>query len=431
MRDDRIITIDPAHFHAALIHKEMLPGVSPAVHIFAPFGPDLNAHLDRLLDFNKRAERPTSWEPKVSAGPDYLTAALRKPQGNIVVLAGRNHTKIDTMLACVQSGLHVLADKPWIIRDADFPKLEALIAAAEKRGVVVFDVMTERHEITSILQRELIHDGDIFGKLIFGSSAVPAVIMESVHALKKQVAGVPLRRPVEFFDIYRQGEGLTDVGTHLVDLAAWLIAPGESLDFRNDVEMISADRWPTTISRADFRQITGEEEFPTEFAGNARGEAFAYYCNNLIRYTVRGHHVRLDIRWDMELPAGDTHNAYCHGTRSRVEIRQASDRPGPPELFVITDHDGALPALKEKIASWRQKTPGFDLEEQDGAYRVVIPKRLRVGHEAHFAQVTAEFLTYVRREAKMPAWEVANQLAKYFVTTQGVELARRTQSMIS
>ena len=54
-----LITLDPAHFHATLIHKEMLPGISPLVHIFAPLGPDLIAHLNRLIGFNTRPKNPT------------------------------------------------------------------------------------------------------------------------------------------------------------------------------------------------------------------------------------------------------------------------------------------------------------------------------------------------------------------------------------
>src|SRR4029078_10348819 len=102
----------------------------------------------------------------------------------------------------------------------------------------VFDIMTERHEITSILQRELIQDRELFGDLIAGDEKLPAVEMVSVHALKKSVAGVPLKRPPEFFDIHLQGEGLTDVGTHLVDLTFWMIAPGQAIDYRNDVRVI-------------------------------------------------------------------------------------------------------------------------------------------------------------------------------------------------
>ena len=34
----------------------------------------------------------------------------------------------------------------------------------------------------------------------------------------KTVSGVPLKRPAWFFDVTQAGEGLSDVGTHLIDL---------------------------------------------------------------------------------------------------------------------------------------------------------------------------------------------------------------------
>ena len=54
--------------------------------------------------------------------------------GNVVVLSGRNRRKIDLIQASVKAGLNVLADKPWIIRASDLPKLEATLAEAAQRG---------------------------------------------------------------------------------------------------------------------------------------------------------------------------------------------------------------------------------------------------------------------------------------------------------
>ncbi len=152
----RLITLDPGHFHAGLLQKEMYPGVDPTVHVYAPVGPDLVAHLGRISAFNNRAERPTSWKLEVHAGPDFVERMLREKPGNVVVLSGRNKGKMDRIEACVGAGLNVLADKPWLIEAADFPKLEATLAAADAKGLVAYDVMTERYEITTILQKELV-----------------------------------------------------------------------------------------------------------------------------------------------------------------------------------------------------------------------------------------------------------------------------------
>jgi len=134
--DVRLMTLDPGHFHAALIQKEMYPGVAARVDIFAPLGPDLFEHLKRIAAFNARPERPTSWRTEVHASPDCSERMFRERPGNVVVLSGRNRGKIDRIVSSVQAGLHVLGDKPWILESADLPKLARALAEADKKGLV-------------------------------------------------------------------------------------------------------------------------------------------------------------------------------------------------------------------------------------------------------------------------------------------------------
>ena len=117
------MTLDPGHFHAALVQKEMYPGVSPQVDVYAPLGPDLLGHLARVSAYNLRPASPTAWRLDVHTGPDYLERMLREKPGNVVVLSGRNAGKIDRVGASVDAGLNVLVDKPWILASADLPKL--------------------------------------------------------------------------------------------------------------------------------------------------------------------------------------------------------------------------------------------------------------------------------------------------------------------
>jgi hypothetical protein len=74
--------------------------------------------------------------------------------------------------------------------------------------------MTERFEPTNGLQRALVNDPATFGEIVPGTAEEPAVYMESVHFLKKIVAGAPNIRPPWFFDTAEQGEGFNDIGTH-------------------------------------------------------------------------------------------------------------------------------------------------------------------------------------------------------------------------
>ena len=61
MDEYRLITLDPGHFHAALIQKEDYPGVSNRVAVYAPLGPDVTEHMNRVARFNSRAANPTAW----------------------------------------------------------------------------------------------------------------------------------------------------------------------------------------------------------------------------------------------------------------------------------------------------------------------------------------------------------------------------------
>ncbi len=425
----RFITLDPGHFHAGLIQKEMYPGVSRKVNIYAPLGPDLIEHLNRIVAFNTRKVNPTSWELEIHSGPDFLERMLREKPGNVVVISGRNQGKIDRIKASVEAGLNVLSDKPWIIEAADFPKLESALNTAEKKKLIAYDIMTERYEITSVLQRELVNDRDTFGTQIPGTREDPGVYMESVHQLLKLVAGLPLRRPAWFFDTRQQGEGLTDVGTHLVDIAQWILFPGQAIDYRKDAKVFSAKRWPTILTKADFQRVTGEAEFPPYLQSNVKGDKLDYFCNTQVSYAVRGINVKLDILWNYEpVPGGDTHNAWYRGSRSKIEIRQAKESTSRPELYVIPnkpgDKDALGAALQRKIADLQSSYPGVVVQDKGTDFYIAIPDKYRVGHEAHFAQVTSKFLTYLKDPNAMPAWEKPNMLAKYYVTTQGLLLAK-------
>ena len=91
---------------------------------------------------------------------------------------------------------------------------------------------------------------------------------------------------------------------------------------------------------------------------------------------------------------------------------------------VEKDVDAYEKDLQASLQIITDKYPGISLKKTDkDKWEVVVPAEYHVGHEAHFGQVTENFLKYLKQGA-LPEWEVPNMIAKYYVTTHALELAK-------
>lgn len=242
----KLLTLDPGHFHAALVQMYMYDQVDPTVYVYAPEGEDVTMHLDRIKLYNGRADNPTSWNEQVYTGADFLQKMISEHRGNVVVLAGNNGKKTGYVKAAVDAGINVLSDKPMAIDSKNFRLLESTLDEAAAKGVLVYDIMTERSEINNELQRVLVGMPSLFGELEKGTPEDPAITKESVHHFFKYVSGQPLTRPEWYFDVEQQGEGIVDVTTHLVDLVQCTVMPEQPIDYASQVEITSRAAGPPT-----------------------------------------------------------------------------------------------------------------------------------------------------------------------------------------
>jgi len=418
----RLMTLDPGHFHASLVQKFMYEGVDPLVRVYAPAGDDVLEHMKRIEGFNKRADQPTSWRTEMFTGPDYLQRMLQDRAGNVVVISGNNAHKAEYILSAMQAGLNVLADKPMAITPPDLEKLQQAFALAEQKGTLLYDIMTERFEVTSILQRELSQRPELFGTLQKGTPDSPAISKQSVHHFSKIVAGSPLKRPQWFFDVRQQGEGLVDVTTHLVDLVQWQAFPEQVLA-REDAKVLSAKHSRTPITLEQFQKTTGAPAFPDFLKADVRNGVLNVYANGEFTYRLRDVHALISVKWDFEAPAGggDTHFSVMRGTKATLTIQQGAAQQFKPVLYIDGTRDEA--AVKSAIDSLQSKYPGVAVRREGERWTVHVPDKYNVGHEAHFAQVTENFLKYLR-SGKLPAWEVPNMLTKYSTIMQAYQLSR-------
>jgi predicted dehydrogenase len=423
-----LMTVDPGHFHAALVQKKMYPEVDSVVQIYAPEGEDLQQHIDRISAYNKRAENPTDWKSKIFVGNHFFDEMIAQKKGNVVVLAGNNEKKTSYIKRSVDAGLNVLADKPMVIDRAGFGLLKSAFESAKKNNVLLYDIMTERYEITTILQRELSMLPEVFGKLEQGTVENPAVTKESVHHFYKYVSGKVLVRPTWFMDVAQQGEGIVDVTTHLVDLVQWECFPDKAIDTAN-IKMLAAKRWPTDMTLSQFKTITGVGAFPGWLKKDVvQDSVLKVFSNGEMNYTINGVHARVSVTWNFKAPegTGDTHNSVMRGTNANLVIKQGAEQQYKPELY-IEQTAGQSPlteqVLQQQIVKLQAKYPGIALKKVKNGWWVTIPDSFKEGHEAHFGRVMEKFLEYFKNK-NMPAWEVPNMIAKYYTTTAALEMAK-------
>jgi predicted dehydrogenase len=423
----KLLTVDPGHFHAALVQKIMYDQVSPDVYVYAPEGPDYQQHLDRINGYNSRTDKPTSWNEIVFTGPDFFEKMLSEKQGNVVVLSGNNKKKAEYITKSVNAGLNVLADKPMIISPEDYQGLESAFATAKEKGVLLYDIMTERYEVTTIMQKLLSLKPEIFGTLEPGSEKEPSVSKISVHHFSKLVSGVPLKRPAWFFDVEQQGEGIVDVTTHLVDLVQWECFPEQVLN-PSDVTMISARRWPTILTMEEFKGVTGFENYPEYLQKDVKDGKLNVFANGEMIYKLKDVYAKVSVEWNYMAPqgTGDTHFSLMHGSKCDLIIRQGADEKYLPTLYASNVRGLSMQDFTAKLKEAITTLP-FDsitVENVDkNTLKISVPAKYRVSHEEHFGQVTGKYLEYLEA-GKMPDWEVPNMITKYFTTTSALKMAK-------
>ena len=421
----KLMTLDPGHFHAALIQKISYDDIDGTVDVYAPDGPEVRDFLNKIEGYNSREEKPTNWTVRTHLSEDYLDKMINEKPGNVMVVSGKNSKKIDYIWAAVNAGLNVYADKPLVTNQEDFKKLEKVFALAKEKNLLVYDIMTERFEVTTRIQKALSLKSDLFGTLLDGSPSAPAISKVSVHHLSKIVSGKPLVRPAWFLDTDQQGEGIVDVTTHLVDLVQWEAFPDQIID-SSEVKIVSAKRWTTSLSLQQFKKITGLDEYPEYLQKDVKLDTLSIYCNGEINYTLKGKHAKVSVIWDYEAPegSGDTHHSSMRGSKSDLIIIQGVTENYKPTLYVVAkETEGFESKLNQAIKSLQEEFPGINTEKvSDNQWKIKIPAALKIGHEAHFGQVTDNFLKYYK-EGKLPQWEVPNMITKYHITTRAYKKA--------
>ncbi len=154
----------------------------------------------------KRAKSLAAGFPGCDATTDWQ-AAVRRPDVQIVVVATTNDALVETSLAAVLAGKHVLVEKPAARNVAE---LEPLIEAAERSGVQVRVGFNHRYHPALLKAHELLDAGEL-GELMF-------VRGRYGHGGRKGYDREWRANPA-----LSGGGELIDQGVHMIDLSRWFL----------------------------------------------------------------------------------------------------------------------------------------------------------------------------------------------------------------
>ena len=157
-------------------------------------------------------------------------------------------------------------------------------------------------------------------------------------------------------------------------------------------------------------------------------------ANGEFTYALRGVHAKVSVEWRFMPPAGtgDTHYSLMRGSNAELVIRQGPAQGFKPVLYVKlrkgADKAKTEAALDSAIAAIAADYPGVKAvpangEEEGAVWKIDVPKKYDIGHEAHFSQVMQQFLTWVKA-GKMPEMERRNLLVKYYTLTEAWKMSR-------
>lgn len=417
----RMIQLDPTHSHAAAAQNDQLDYLDSTVFVYAPDTNAIEPYLRQIKSFNARNENPTNWNQQIYFGSDYLQKMVADKKGNVVVLAGNNRLKIDYIEHSIQAGMNVFSDKPMVINQAGFERLKKIYQLADQKGLLLFDMMTERYSLINRVQQSLMQDSMLFGKLTKGTKTHPAIYESSVHHFYRGGKG---SRPAWYFDVLQQGEGVVDVTTHLIDLAFWKSFPEQAIDYHKDIKVLDANHSAVLLTKSEFSAATSLPGIPLSLAPYMKDSMLSIFASGNIVFNVKGVYAAVNVEWRAATPKGgnDIRNAYAEGEKCIVLIEQAFGR-NKPRLCIqkrayVSDKDFKEQLVKS-FAKLQKDFPGISWSEDGNCIQINIPAEIELKRDITFKVFTDYLLHH-----SLPKWEVPNTVAKYFITTTALEMAK-------
>ncbi|HXE52183.1 MAG TPA: Gfo/Idh/MocA family oxidoreductase, partial [Tepidisphaeraceae bacterium] len=190
--------------------------------------------LVAAVDSNlSRAKQLASQYSDCTATDDWRSTVARKDV-DLLIVATTNDVLAPVSLAAVESGKHVLVEKPAARNAAE---LEPVLAAARKTGVVVKVGFNHRFHPSFLKARE-IFDSGVLGPMMFIRARYGhggRLGMEKEWRGSPQIAG---------------GGEMLDQGVHLIDLSRWFLG-----DFSEVTGRVATFFWDWPVEDNGFAML--------------------------------------------------------------------------------------------------------------------------------------------------------------------------------
>jgi predicted dehydrogenase len=182
-----------------------------------------SARLTALVSGDPEKLRTLAAQYEVPHVHSYGDFARCLGEVDAVYIALPNHLHRDFAVAAAEAGVHVLCEKPLAVTETD---CEAMIAAAERHGVLLMTAYRLHFERANLRAAEMVRNGEIGDPRFFSASFSQQVRPGNIRLLPEELGGGPLY----------------DIGIYCINAARTL--------FGSEPEAVSA-----------FKANNGEERF--------------------------------------------------------------------------------------------------------------------------------------------------------------------------
>jgi hypothetical protein len=174
-----------------------------------------------------------------------------------------------------------------------------------------------------------------------------------------------------------------------------------------------------------YGESTGEAAFAEYLGPLVQDGVLDLACNGELDYRLSGVRVHQHAEWGQREAegGGDVVGTTVRGTGAVVTVTQGPETGHRAEIHLGPGEAGDLEArLGGALDSWRDDFPGLELGPSKRGFQVLIPKALRIAHEAQFAPVLDAFLDSVEA-GEWPAAMASRIRTRYTLLARAHELA--------